>query len=226
MTPEPDLWQIPEFPSLPKFVTSQVRDSRPSRVHDFEASQVRDSRPSRVRDSEASQVRDSRPSRVHDSEASQVQDSRSSCVRDFEASQVRDSRSSCVRDFEASQVRDSRSSRMPCSGKTHFTNFIKLDVLRVTGFPECPNTSPSGKRVDSDDPIPRKSQNFSKKRHPRNVGGDTHHPEISQRSTRGAFAELPPAPINRWPPLLKKFHRSIVLFRTLAFTFAGKCFAI
>jgi hypothetical protein len=41
--------------------------------------------------------------------------------------------------------------------KTYFTNFIKLDVSRVTGFPEFPNTSPSGKQVDSDDPIPRKS---------------------------------------------------------------------
>jgi hypothetical protein len=40
--------------------------------------------------------------------------------------------------------------------KTHYTNFINLDVSRVTGFPEFPNTSPSGKRVDSDDPIPRK----------------------------------------------------------------------
>jgi hypothetical protein len=28
--------------------------------------------------------------------------------------------------------------------KTHFTNFIKLDVSRVTDFPEFPNTSPSG----------------------------------------------------------------------------------
>jgi hypothetical protein len=32
----------------------------------------------------------------------------------------------------------------------------KIDVSRVTGFPEFPNTSPSGKRVDSDDPITRK----------------------------------------------------------------------
>jgi hypothetical protein len=41
--------------------------------------------------------------------------------------------------------------------KTYFTNFINLDISRVTGFPEFPNTSPLGKRVDSDDPIPRKS---------------------------------------------------------------------
>jgi hypothetical protein len=79
--------------------------------------------------------------------------------------------------------------------KTHFTNFINLDVSRVTGFPEFPNTSPSGKRVDSDDPIPRKSWNFSKKRHPWNVGGDTRPPEISQWSNRGVFAELPPSPL-------------------------------
>jgi hypothetical protein len=41
--------------------------------------------------------------------------------------------------------------------KTNYTNFINLDVSRVTGFPEFPNTSPSGKRVDSNDPIPQKS---------------------------------------------------------------------
>jgi hypothetical protein len=28
--------------------------------------------------------------------------------------------------------------------KTHFTNFINLDISRVTGFPEFPNTSPRG----------------------------------------------------------------------------------
>jgi hypothetical protein len=41
---------------------------------------------------------------------------------------------------------------------THLKNFVKLDVSRVTGFPEFPNTSPSGKWVDSDDPIPRKQE--------------------------------------------------------------------
>jgi hypothetical protein len=106
-------------------------------------------------------------------EASQVQDSRSSHIRDFGASQVQDSRSSHIRDFEALQVQDSRSSHIlhfeASAGsrfqifvnsvflKSHYMNFIYLDVSRVTGFPEFPNTSPSGKRVDSDDPIPRQS---------------------------------------------------------------------
>jgi hypothetical protein len=111
--------------------------------------------------------------------------------------------------------------------KTYFTNFINLDVLRVTGFPKFPNTTPSAKRVDSDDPIPRTFQNFSKKRHPRNVGGDTRHPETSQRSNRGAFAELPPlAPINRRLPLSKIFHRSLALLRTIVLSFAEKSLAI
>jgi hypothetical protein len=61
--------------------------------------------------------------------------------------------------------------------KTYLKNFVKLDVSRVTDFPEFPNTSPSGKRVDSDDPIPRTFQNFGKKFHPQNVGGDTRHPQ-------------------------------------------------
>jgi hypothetical protein len=65
-------------------------------------------------------------------------------------------------------------------------------------FPEFPNTSPSGKRVDSDDLFPRKLLNSGKKRHPRNVRVDTRPPENSQRSNRGEFLKLPPlAPINR-----------------------------
>jgi hypothetical protein len=76
----------------------------------------------------------------------------------------------------------------------------------VTGFPKFPNTSPSGKRVDSDDPIPQIFRKFSKKRHPRNVGGDTRRPGTLERLDRGRFAELPlPAPINRRLPLLKNF---------------------
>jgi hypothetical protein len=63
-----------------------------------------------------------------------------------------------------------------------------------------------------------------KKHHPGNVRGGTRPPEISQRSNRGVFAELPPplAPINRGLSLLKFFHRSLAFFRTLVFTFAEK----
>jgi hypothetical protein len=79
--------------------------------------------------------------------------------------------------------------------KTYLKNFVKIDVSRVTGFPEFPNTSPSGKRVDSDDPIPRIFPKFSKKRHTRNVGGDTRHPKTLQRSNQGRFrGTTPPRP--------------------------------
>jgi hypothetical protein len=65
----------------------------------------------------------------------------------------------------------------------------------VTGFLEFPNTSPSGKRVDSDDPIPRVLRKFSKKRHPRNVGGDTRRPINQGRLNRGVFrGTTPPRP--------------------------------
>jgi hypothetical protein len=67
---------------------------------------------------------------------------------------------------EASQVPGFRQSRIPCSWKTCFKNFVKLSVSRVTSFTEFPNTSPSGKRVDSDDPIPRILHKFSKKTSP------------------------------------------------------------
>jgi hypothetical protein len=123
----------------------------------LEASQVQDSRSSHIRDFGASQVQDSRSSHIRDFGASQVQDSRSSHIRDFEALQVQDSRSSHILHFEASAGSRFQIFVNSVFLKTHYMNFIYLDVSRVTGFPEFPNTSPSGKRVDSDDPIPRQS---------------------------------------------------------------------
>jgi hypothetical protein len=80
-------------------------------------------------------------------------------LRRFKIPELRGSRASDLRKFATSELRrfkipDFVGSRFL---KTDFTNFIKLDVSRVLDFPEFPNTSPSGKRVDSDDPIPRKS---------------------------------------------------------------------
>jgi hypothetical protein len=113
-------------------------------------------------------------------------------LRGFEGSGLQITAHSRLPDFVSSRLQIFASS-LPL--KSCITNFINLDVSRVTSFYEFPNTSPSGKRVDSDDPIPRTFRNFSKKRHPRNVGGDTRHPETSQRSNRGTFAELPPSPL-------------------------------
>jgi hypothetical protein len=94
----------------------------------------------------------------------------------------------------------------------------------VTGFPEFPNTSPSGKRVDSDDPIPRTFRKFSKKRHPRNVGGNTRHPKTPQRSNRGRFhGTTPPlAPINRRLSLLKNLTALILSSEFWLSAFAEK----
>jgi hypothetical protein len=46
-----------------------------------------------------------------------------------------------IREFEASQVPGFRKSWIPCSWKTWFENFVKLNVSRVTGFSEFPNTN-------------------------------------------------------------------------------------
>jgi hypothetical protein len=80
----------------------------------------------------------------------------------------------------------------PAPEKHVSRTFVKLNVSRVTGFPKFPNTSPSGKRVDSDDPIPRILRKFSKKRHPRNVGGDTRRPGALERLNRGRFRGTTP----------------------------------
>jgi hypothetical protein len=49
----------------------------------------------------------------------------------------KDSRSSQVHDFGASRFQIFAGSRFL---KTHFTNFIQIDVSRMTGFPEFPNS--------------------------------------------------------------------------------------
>jgi hypothetical protein len=70
---------------------------------------------------------------------STVQDSGLPHVRDFTSSPNQDSRTLHIREFEASQVPGFRKSWVPCSWKTCFENFAKLNVSRVTGFPEFPN---------------------------------------------------------------------------------------
>jgi hypothetical protein len=148
-----------------------------------------------------SQVQDSRSLQVRDSglRRSKALDLRKFTILELHKFKIPDLHKFASPSFAGPGLRIFASSRFwSFTGsrflKTHFTNFVKLDVSRVTGFPEFPNTSPLGKRVDSDVPIPRKSQNFSKKRHPRNVGVDTRPPEISQRSNRGEFLKLPPRP--------------------------------
>jgi hypothetical protein len=156
----------------------------------------RDSRtrpPSYSRISQIPEVRGSASSRFRAIARSRLRGFESSGFQTTVRSRLRDFVSFRFQIFASSRLQDFVSFRFQIFSsflllKTYITNFINLDISRVTGFPEFPNTSPSGKRVDSDDPIPRTFQNFSKKRHPRNVGGDTRHPETSQRSNRGAFA--------------------------------------
>jgi hypothetical protein len=112
-----------------------------------------------------------------------------------------------LRRFQASENR-----KFPVPEKHVSRTLLSPDVSRVTGFPEFPNTSPSGKRVDSDDRIPRIFRKFSKKRHPRNVGGNTRRPETLKRLNRGRFrGTTPPRLYNRRLPLLKNF-TALLLF--------------
>jgi hypothetical protein len=78
--------------------------------------------------------------------------------------------------------------------KTYLVNFDNPTFRGCKVFPEFPNTSLLGKWFDSDDPIPQKLLNSSKKCHPRNVGVKTRFPENPQRSYRDGFLELPPHP--------------------------------
>jgi hypothetical protein len=88
----------------------------------------------------------------------------------------------------------------------------------VTGFPEFPNTSPSGKRVDSDDPIPRTFQNFSKKRHPRNVEG-TH---VIRKPRNGRIE----ARSQNYPPCPYKYTASAVKIFSPLSCFVANCISL
>jgi hypothetical protein len=124
--------------------------------------------------------------------------------RAFAAPRVRESYSPRIRDFETSWIPDSISSWVLCPWKLASQISLTSTFRGWRAFLNSPTLS--GKQVDSDDSIPRTFRNFSKKRHPRNVRGDTRHPGTSQLSNRGTFAELPPlAPINKRLPLLKFF---------------------
>jgi hypothetical protein len=123
-------------------------------------------------------------------------DSRISQTPDFMISQVRGSglhefATSRLHRFMASDHRTFATFRL-CKFFVHeniIHEFHELDVSRVTGFPEFPKTSPRGSGLT---PTIRFHNNLRipvKKRHPRNVGGDTRHPENSQRSNRGAFVK-------------------------------------
>jgi hypothetical protein len=91
----------------------------------------------------------------------------------------------------------------------------------VTGFPEFPNTSPSGKRVDSDDPIPRIIRKFSKNVTLGTSEGTRVVREIKDGWIEASFAELPlPGPINSGLSLLKNF-TAFQIFTIRASLFRG-----
>jgi hypothetical protein len=112
---------------------------------------------SQVDDSGSSQDRDLKRfagSRLQIFTSSRLSNFAGSRLQIFTGSRLLNFAGSRFQIFTSSRLRGFAGSRFL---KTHFTNFITLDVSRVTGFLEFPNTSPSGKRVDSDDPIPRNS---------------------------------------------------------------------
>jgi hypothetical protein len=166
----------------------------------------RDFRTQTSADSRISQTPNFVVSQVHDSGSSPVCDLRGftgTRFPIFTSSRLPSFAGPGLRVFASSRFRsfaDSRFQIFAGSGflKTYFTNFVKLDVSRVTGFPEFPNTSPSGKRVDSDDPISRKSQNFSKKTSP-SERRSRHASSVNLATveSRRLLETAPLAPINR-----------------------------
>jgi hypothetical protein len=121
--PELVLHHTPEFHRFPKFVALQVHGFESLRIRDFEASRVQNP------DVARSRPRDFAGSRFHTIARSRL--------RDFESSRFQTTARSRLRDFGSSRFQIFASSLLL---KTYFTNFINLDVSRVTGFPEFPST--------------------------------------------------------------------------------------
>jgi hypothetical protein len=103
-------------------LTLLLRRFMNSSAHDFRTGPLTDSRISCPPKFVPLPVRGSKLPRIHDSGSSPIQDPRNSHVRESEASQIPDSRKSWI----------------PCSWKIYLKNFVKLNVWRVTGFPEFP----------------------------------------------------------------------------------------
>jgi hypothetical protein len=104
---------------LPRFVNFSA--------HDFRTGLQTDSRISCPPKFVPSPARGFRLPRVHDSESSPIQDSR---IRMFANLKLRRSRTPENREF-------------PAPEKTYLKNFVKLNVSRVMGFPEFPNSTES-----------------------------------------------------------------------------------
>jgi hypothetical protein len=124
-TPEPGLQQVPELALASQLVHACPRAWVPNRVF------------IRFPNRQFSEVR-----------AIDSWDSGLPHVRDSSSLPNQDPRTLHIREFGTSQVSSFRESRIPCSWKTYFENFVKLNVSRVTGFPEFPNTRGERGAVD------------------------------------------------------------------------------
>jgi hypothetical protein len=100
-------------------------------VHDFGSSQVRD-----VRSFAGSRLQIFASSQLRSFVGSRFQIIASLQLRSFAGSRLQIFAGSQLRSFAGSRFQIFACSRIL---KTHFTNFIKLDVSRVTGFLEFPN---------------------------------------------------------------------------------------
>jgi hypothetical protein len=195
--------------------------------HDCRISQIPDSVVSQVHDSRASQVHDSGASRIPAFRLLQPPDSRisrqSHILKQVKSSNTKDKfghyfilvqklvkHSKYIKISSWSPLSTKLDLSSIIDSRTCFMNFDNSTFRGCKCFIELPNTSPSGKWVDSDDPFPRKLSNFGKKCHPRNVGVHMCPPENSQRSNRGDFLKLPPlALINRGVHTVKFFYRAL-----------------
>jgi hypothetical protein len=129
-TPTPPVRECPQA-WLPNWVFD-IFPNRPSLLHRFVHVFACDSRTGSLTDSRIGHLPKFAPPPARDSGLPHV--------RDPTSSPNQDPRTSHFREFEASQVPGFRKSWVSCPWKTHLKSFVKLNVSRVTSFPEFPNT--------------------------------------------------------------------------------------
>jgi hypothetical protein len=117
-----------------RFMASSLHEFATPRLREFKIQTIARSR---LRDFAGSRFQTIARSRLRDFESSRFQTIARSRLRDFVSSRFQTIAYSRLRDFVGPRFQIFASSLLL---RTYFTNFINLDVSRVTGFPEFPNT--------------------------------------------------------------------------------------
>jgi hypothetical protein len=172
-------------PRLPKSNFSRFPNSANSRFHGFAGPKLQIFSGSRLRSFAGSRFQIFASSRLRGFAGSRFQIFASSRLRGFAGSRFQIFASSRLQSFAGSTFL-----------KTYFTNFVKLNVSRVIGFPKFPNTSPRGSgltptiRFHENHRISEKKMSPSQRR-----SGHASSVNLATVESRRVLETAPPSPL-------------------------------